>query len=362
MFKFTELRQLHLEITNNCQASCPMCTRNNHGLPNPNINLRSWTLDEYKTIISPEVLNQVTMIYFCGNYGDPLLNNDLLDMIEYSVEVNNNIDIRIHTNGSLRSKDWWTRLANILPEKNMVIFALDGLEDTQAIYRVGTDYNKIIENAKAFIQAGGNANWTFIRFKHNEHQVEEAQRRAKELGFKDFVLKDSSRWLMEPKFPVYGKDEEVIYNLEPSQYSEIKIIDNNIINNYKTLLKDVEIDCYASHAKEAYIDTYGHVFPCCWIAMLPYHHPERYASLINIRKEILGQYNDLIASFGGIASLDAKQRSLQDIINSEEYQSLWNLYWSENKLLICTRTCGKMDDLYSKPKDQFIEIKSLDSD
>jgi hypothetical protein len=56
MFNFNQLKQLHLEISNNCQASCPMCTRNIHGgIENPNLKLKDWSLEEYKTIISEEV-------------------------------------------------------------------------------------------------------------------------------------------------------------------------------------------------------------------------------------------------------------------------------------------------------------------
>ena len=57
MFKFSELRQIHLEISNRCQASCPMCSRNYHGgQDNPLIKGKDWTLDEFKQIMSPEVL------------------------------------------------------------------------------------------------------------------------------------------------------------------------------------------------------------------------------------------------------------------------------------------------------------------
>ena len=36
MFSFSDLENIHLEITNRCQASCPMCSRNYHGgLENP---------------------------------------------------------------------------------------------------------------------------------------------------------------------------------------------------------------------------------------------------------------------------------------------------------------------------------------
>lgn len=360
MFNFNQLKQLHLEISNNCQASCPMCTRNIHGgIDNPNLKLKDWSLEEYKTIISEEVLHQVELIYFCGNYGDPLLNNDLISMIEYSVDINPNIEIRVHTNGSLRGSSWWDKLAKAMPKKHSVIFAIDGLQDTHSIYRIGTNFNKIIDNAKVFIAAGGTASWAYIRFKHNEHQVDKAKSLAKELGFSEFSLKDSSRWLLEPKFSVVDKNNQVIYFLEPSKHSEIKIINTDIIQNYQSILEKTEIDCHAKHIQEAYIDAHGNVFPCCWIALIPYHPPERYEFISNIRDKILEQYNDLISSFGGIEKLSGIKQPLREIINSSEYQNLWNIYWTDKKLITCARTCGKMKELFSTPQDQFTEIENL---
>ena len=66
-------------------------------------------------------------------------------------------------------------LASIMRKPDKVIFAIDGLEDTNHLYRVNTNFNKIMENAKAFINAGGIARWDFIAFAHNEHQIEEAK-------------------------------------------------------------------------------------------------------------------------------------------------------------------------------------------
>ena len=60
-------------------------------------------------------------------------------------------------------------------------------------------FNKIIENAKTFIDYGGNAVWQYIIFNHNIHQVEEAKHKAIELGFSSFTLKDSSRFLLDTK-------------------------------------------------------------------------------------------------------------------------------------------------------------------
>jgi MoaA/NifB/PqqE/SkfB family radical SAM enzyme len=191
MFKFNKLKQIHLEITNNCQASCPQCQRNIHGgLDNPLIKLSSWTLEQFKSIMTVDVLNQINNYYFCGNFGDPLLNNDLIPMIEYSVSVNPNLHMWINTNGSLRSKDWWQQLAKSLPKNHKVVFAIDGLEDTHSIYRVGTNFNTIIENAKTFIASGGRAEWAFIRFKHNEHQVSKIKKLASDLNFVNLAIKN----------------------------------------------------------------------------------------------------------------------------------------------------------------------------
>ena len=360
MFKFEELKHIHLEITNNCQASCPMCARNFHGgIENPLIKLESWTLDRYKTIINPEVLLQVETIYFCGNFGDPLLNNDLLDMILYSKTINENIHLRIHTNGSLRSKQWWKDLAVALPKKHKVIFAIDGLEDTHSIYRIGTSYSKIIENAKAFIDAGGDAEWTFIRFKHNEHQVDEAKRRAVELGFSEFTMKDSSRFFKDSKFAVYNKSKQPQYFLEPSQYSEIKFIDKKILDNYKQIVNETTVECYVLKQKEVYINAQGHLFPCCWLSSLPYQPDDEVAELLPFKIKILEQYQQLVNSLGGIEALNAELRTVKEIINSTEYQTVWINYWTENKLLTCVRACGVKPDVFSTPQDQFVSNESL---
>lgn len=358
MFKFNELQQIHLEITNNCQASCPMCVRNNHGeADNPLLKLSNWTLDDFKTVITHEVLTQIKGIFFCGNYGDPLLNNDLIEMIEYSREVNPEIHLRVHTNGSLRSVKWWKQLAKSMPLNHRVIFAIDGSSETHHLYRIGTDYHNIIRNAKAFIDAGGNAEWAFIRFKHNEHEVDDARRIANEIGFQYFTMKDSSRFFSNTKFHVYDKNKNIVNYLEPSQYSEIKFVDKNMINSYKKIVKESTIDCYAIKNKEIYIDAFCNVYPCCFLAMIPYNYWEEPTDLSHIKQEILNQYNQLIEDFGGIESLNSINHSIRDIIDSNTYQTIWDKYWSDPKLITCAKTCGVNN--ISKPVDQFITRENL---
>lgn len=355
MFRFKELLDVHLEITNNCQASCPMCSRNrNGGIENPLIKLNDWSLEDFKTIMTSEVLNQVNGFFFCGNFGDPILNKQLVDMCRYSTEINPDLNVRIHTNGSARTTTWWSSLAKALPKNHTVVFALDGLSDTHSIYRIGTSFENIIENAKAFIAAGGIAEWCYIRFKHNQDQVDEARRMSNDLGFVKFTVKNSSRFILEPKVDVVDKTGNVTHAIEPASDIPLKFIDKNTINAYKQIVAESVIDCQSLNRKEVYIDAFKNVFPCCWIASTPYNYIDQ-NDAYEVRYEMLSQYHDIVKSFGGIDKLNAVKHSIKQIVESDGYQNLWYEYWDNRSLITCARTCGRAPsaDFY-QPRDQIV--------
>jgi MoaA/NifB/PqqE/SkfB family radical SAM enzyme len=308
--------------------------------------------------MTQEVLDQISSYYFCGNFGDPILNNDLIEMCEYSARVSPDTGIRIHTNGGGRTTQWWAKLAKTLPKNHSVIFAIDGLAGTHELYRIGTTFEKVIANASAFINAGGRAEWAFIRFKHNEHQVEECRQLATKLKFATFTMKDSSRFLLDKQFAVYNKRDQITHYMEPSEYSEIKFIDRKAISNYKSIVANTEIRCQALDSKEVYIDAFGRVFPCCYLAMIPYIPLDTEFEITAIRQEILKEYNALVADLGGIDAVDGRLRSVKDIVDSTPYQTVWHKYWNEEKLITCTRSCGVTTD-FSNPRDQFTSVESL---
>ena len=51
-----------------------------------------------------------------------------------------------------------------------------------------------MQSAQAFINAGGRAEWDFLVFRHNEHQVESARKLAKEMGFAKFYVRKTGRF------------------------------------------------------------------------------------------------------------------------------------------------------------------------
>jgi MoaA/NifB/PqqE/SkfB family radical SAM enzyme len=331
-----------------------MCPRNYHGgLPNDNLPLSDWTYEDFVKIFDTETLNQLNGIFFCGNFGDPILNNDLIKMCQYIKDNKPTMNVRIHTNGGARNTKWWQELRDSLVDDHVVIFALDGLEDTHHLYRIGTTYENVTKNAKSFIDCGGLAEWVFIKFKHNEHQVEEAESRSKQLGFDRFTVKNTIRFIGEERFSVLDSEGNVQYYLEPPTANTIKFISMDKIKQFTEGYKDIEIDCYALKNKEVYIDAQKNMFPCCFLASAPYNHTNPDTHVNNIRTNIVTQYYKLIESLGGIDKLNTVSNSIKDIIDNERYQTVWNQYWNEDKLMACARYCGKHD--VSKPTDQFVK-------
>jgi MoaA/NifB/PqqE/SkfB family radical SAM enzyme len=361
MFKFTELQQVHLEITSKCQASCPMCARNDHGgKENPNLLVNELSLDDFILIFNPELLKQLSNIYFCGNFGDPILSKDLIKMIEYAVDTNPEIRMAIHTNGSARTKAWWRELAKALPKNHMVHFALDGLENTHHLYRVGTDFNKIIENAKEFISAGGIAEWAFLSFKHNEHQIDEAKALAKKLGFQSFNHKATGRFVHEPVFSVQDKDSNFLYNLEPPKENKIVFIDKDKIKNYKKYIESAEIRCRVLEDKSVYIDAQGHFYPCCFLGSAKYLYAPVDDITFNYHEDQKKTLEDFISFLGGWEAINLKTRSVKEIIESLEWQSAWDIYWHSKKLTTCSRVCGVWEEkIISQYGDQFINLEKF---
>lgn len=350
MFKFTELKKIHLEITNNCQASCPMCNRNiDSGLPNPLIKIRNWSMEEFRKVFSQEVFKQIDSFYFCGNFGDPILNDNLIEMCNYSKILSPQTHIVIHTNGGARDNSWWKRLAQNLPINHRVVFALDGLEDTHHLYRVGTEYKKVISNAKTFIDNDGIAEWVFIRFKHNQHQVEEARNLSKKIGFKYFTVKNSSRFILEPMVSVKDRQGKIKHIIEPPTDMPMKFVDKKIIENYQLIVDKSIINCKVQQEREVYIDAFGDLYPCCWLASVPYSHIEKNEAW-EVRTKILSQHNSMMTKLG---ITNVFEKSLKDIIQSQPYQTSWYDYWHKDKLITCARTCSTNTD-FAKPRDQIV--------
>jgi MoaA/NifB/PqqE/SkfB family radical SAM enzyme len=361
MYKFKDIEALHVELSSNCQASCPMCARNYHGgSVNPILPVKDIDLESFKQFVPTYFIQQLNTITMCGNFGDPLLNNDLIPIVEYIASNNPTIKIDIHTNGSLRSSKWWKNLAAALPSNHLVQFGIDGLEDTHALYRIGTDFNKIIANAKTFINAGGKARWNFITFKHNEHQLELARQMAKDLKFESFYEKQTSRFIGNPWFDVEDKLGNVTHRLEPPTEQKLIFVDKKTVENYKELIKASTIKCEVEETNSVYIDALGYLWPCCFVGGTPYIHTRPAQLVHNFQTDSKASLNKLLEKFSGIEQLNLRNRSVNEIVDSVEWQSQWDESFVGDKLHVCARTCGKFPEpVVSQCRDQFVDLDTF---
>lgn len=342
MFKFNELKSVHVEITNRCQASCPMCPRNIHGgIENPLLSINEWTIDDFIKIFTADVLTQLEQINFCGNFGDPLMNSDLIDMCQYVKETAPSVQIDIHTNGSLRSTSWWRQLYQALPIKHNVVFALDGLSDTHSLYRVGTNYDLILKNAKTFIDAGGKAEWMFIRFKHNEHQVGSAELVSNELGFKKFTVKNSRRHARP--FPVVDEQGKFLYNLEQPSDSTVKFVSKKDVAGHRHWPNADKINCVAIKDKELFIDAHYQLSPCCMISAFLYtSYDNELLKSYNLYQEdsIVEEGNRVHEQVLGFPRLNVLDLGLQHIIETDQWQTMLQQKWKDKSSSTCIIMCG----------------------
>ncbi|MDE3084782.1 MAG: radical SAM protein, partial [Verrucomicrobiota bacterium] len=149
------------------------------------------TRADIEKIFVPSLLADLDNLKICGNYGDGASAPDAIDSFRFLKSRKATLQIKLHSNGGLRDSDWWRQLAKTI---DLCVFGIDGLEDTNHLYRRGVSWSKLMQNVEAFIEAGGTAEWQYLIFKHNEHQVEEARALAASLGFKEFVTKRTHRF------------------------------------------------------------------------------------------------------------------------------------------------------------------------
>ena len=280
MLKLKDIRKVHVELTTRCNARCPMCMRNYRGYDyNGGYPLTELTLADFKKILPPTILAQLTTVLINGNLGDFGLARDAQEIVHYLVEHGKSVSIS--TNGSMRTPDWWANLA--LPGVE-IGWAIDGLADTHSLYRQDTNWHTVIANAQAFINAGGNATWRFIAFHHNRHQEAQCRELAKSMGFSQFYDISGGR---DQGF-VYTRNGEYSHAIGPLGEPEEPPAIQDLLESHvtwfdsKTIKHDrdqpegiVDLICEHKRQEEIYIAADGTVYPCCFLGFYPttMHHP-----------------------------------------------------------------------------------------
>jgi len=268
----SDIQTLTFEPSSYCNAQCPHCPRfniTNHdvfestGILHPNLKLLNL---DFSTIIPNLQLDQMTSltkIIIEGDKGDPLMNPDIDILLDAFASMKVAPTVVLTTNGSIRNASWWQNLAKKYPFL-IVQFSIDGLADTNHLYRLGLNYKTIIKNLSTFTESGGRAIWKMIVFKHNQHQTKEVENQSRQLGCEKIVyircqierFKGLAQW-------------PVIYNNQTHYISPPDINIPSSVTFKNTPSKTIKINkvldknCPWGKNGHVYIGYQGHVLPCC---------------------------------------------------------------------------------------------------
>lgn len=378
MYEAPQVKRLHIELSSRCNASCPACSRNYAGGPVvQDLELTDLSLSDITRMVPVEIAKNLVSINYCGNVGDPGMAPDLIPILEYFRGHSPKIVQQIRTNGGMRNEKFWIGLGeffkkqpppfnNDLFSKAGVVFSVDGLEDTNHIYRRGVIWEKVWRHMKAYASTGAFGVWEWLVFEHNQHQIPQARELARELGF-EFIIKNPMGFgEYEDELSgmtVYNKEGEYEYSIYPANFKGEKKpppFGNKVSfsgPSYKRIpimpefAKDLEknshIRCkslFNKQYKEIYISANGYMLPCCFLGGVFGQFHTSYSRY---------QFNKMINDYG-LEVFNLNDKSILDVIDGEEFSKFFLESWSKDKiedgkLLFCLEVCGEksaMDKLY----------------
>ena len=305
-------KELQMEITNYCQARCPECAREQVHLSESKKHISSYyyelntkyvNIDEFKSWFNKDNWESLYLIDLCGNYDEPTTNPDLLKIIDWILGSDlfpKDLVVSIATNGGTRSTEFWKEMGNLCKKyktgerhsRLRVVWGIDGLEDTNHIYRINVKWNKLQENFRAFLSSGGYGYWQFIYFNHNKHQEKEVNQRSIDEGFAGMKWRggqahEYSKTEIKPTEIGKFKGKEKVDLVKINKIKKDKKLNKDEIflrelvqnGNDKWDVREIvnepkvkhEIRCKAMLGYEIkeqfsrlYVTYHGWVIPCCW--------------------------------------------------------------------------------------------------
>ena len=363
MWYFTpkEILGIHFEISNYCNAACPECPR-----ADPNeidlitgknrferfgwIDTHFLSLDVIKKTFNQTTTPNLQDIYFCGCFGDAVTHPKLIDILEYFISEFPKISIWIHTNGGLKTTKYWVRLAETLKKSyyHEVVWGIDGLEDTNHIYRVGVNWKKLQDNFRAFNAAGGISTWQFIVFPHNYHQLEEVKKVAKKENFKEFKRVISFRYSEDRDLPdefkhISTKNE--IENEQEGNSGQGRPDPQPVFHNHNRSIgfenRDIHtgkiLTCDSQQRHNVFVFSEGTVWPCSKLGF-----NGAIASKISTNNNCKSIYWE--REHAPRKSNDLHHHSLEEIMSNSWWNTVYQSHKTGDMCNSCTQQCGSIVD------------------
>jgi len=331
--------EIFVDLSTFCNAGCPQCHRTNPDtlekvdwLP-----LLQWSLDDFKKAFPISLLKNdpfpiINCFNICGTWGDPIMNKDIKEIIEYIVNnSHDNLKIVVDTNASIRDEQWWWEFGMIGGKKLHVTFDIDGInQEMHETYRVNSNLQKVLNNMKALSETHATARVQTILFKHNQDYINEIKELSTKYGAKDCLFVQSDRF--DETTTRYYNNEKI--KLEKATMSP----PNPFIAHTNTTKLEEKIECRWKKGNKLVVNIDGSVHPCCYFVNPYYMHVK------NPTKKHLNFYNHpVIQEYTKTKDeLNIFKTSLIDIIDNSKWfnEILPNSWNSDNPVRACSINCS----------------------
>lgn len=201
---------ISIEPTTSCNLKCPECPSGLRSFSRP----IGMLAPELNQSIIDQLSDNLTYITYYFQ-GEPYLNKDFLSMVGYASSRN----IYTATSSNAHYLDDSNCQKTIESGLNRLIISIDGANQVSyEKYRIGGNLSKVIEGTKNIVQWKKKLKsktpfiiWQFIVFGHNEHEVDDIVKLAKEIGVDHLSIKTAQIYNFEsgsdllPKDPKYSR-------------------------------------------------------------------------------------------------------------------------------------------------------------
>jgi radical SAM protein with 4Fe4S-binding SPASM domain len=172
-----------VDTGNVCNLRCPLCPTGLHTLERRQSLM---TLATFNTVL--EKIRPWALEVVLHNWGEPFLNPDILDIVAAARAANVGSTISSNLNLVHRGDDFLRSVVD--SGLDHLTVSLDGTsQEVYEVYRRGGNFEAVLQNMRTILeyrnrtgQRTPTVEWQFLVMKHNEHQVETAQRLARQLG------------------------------------------------------------------------------------------------------------------------------------------------------------------------------------
>lgn len=338
---YKKIEKVEFELTSICNAYCPGCARyivKDDGMYlNPRIDFnKQLDISIIEKVLESGILSDTAEFQLCGTVGDPLAHTKFYEILQLVKNKMPGIFFNIHTNGGLKNPNYYRKISQVLTTKDVFKFSVDGIEESNHIYRKNVEWHKIVENAKALHENKiCKTVWLYIEFPWNKAHVETARIMAKELGFDEFIVR-RPRNNDEFNNRMIKQSRNI-----PKQYYMDPVYNENTV---PTPLKGYKDLCFSKLA--IFIDENGIVHPCC-----------DWASRYRDKGTITDEINDF---YGQEDWNNLYKNDLANIMTNSFWSDLYNsLYTSNGKTACgaCNQRCGIND--YGVHWDNYLQKTKL---